>query len=122
MRWMTTVNTSPTTTKITPITLAAPIWFAWNPRMYMSNEDAGGIGRTALGQDPDQVEYTSEPTSIRVEEVMIVYFSCGRVMEKKLSDPPCPIDLGGFIHLFGDLPYATLVEGSSPYRGRSGRT
>jgi hypothetical protein len=27
-------------------------------------------------------KYSSDPTSIRVEDVMIVYFSCGRVIEK----------------------------------------
>ena len=33
---MMSVSTSPTTTRITPITLAAPIWLAWKPVMYMS--------------------------------------------------------------------------------------
>ena len=41
---------------------------------------------------------------------MMEYFNCGRVMEKNGRTRPPPVDLSRLIHLFGDLPHATLVE------------
>ena len=83
------------------MTLARPIWFAWK-RLYISRAST-----RVLSPGPPSVstkmrsKNTSDPTTMRVDEVMIVYFSWGRVILKNMRTRPAPsswaasyIDLG----------------------------
>ena len=48
----------------------------------------------------------SEPTTISVDEVMIVYFSCGRVMLKNCRTRPAPSICAASYIERRDLPHA----------------
>lgn len=76
---------------MTAIALAGPIRLAWNPRLYMSRAST----RVASPGPPSvntkiRSKKVREPTTMSVEDVMIVYFSCGRVMLKNLRIRPAP--------------------------------
>ena len=42
-------------------------------------------------------KYARDPTTMSVEEVMMVYFSCGKVMLKNCWMRAGPVDLGSFV-------------------------
>ena len=71
--------------------LAGPIRLAWKPRLYMSSAST----RVASPGPPSvstkmRSKKVSEPTTISVDDVMIVYLSCGSVMLKNCRSRPAP--------------------------------
>ena len=76
---------------MTAMTLAGPIRLAWKPRLYMSSAST----RVASPGPPSvstkmRSKKTSDPTTMSVDEVMIVYFSWGNVMLKNWRTRPAP--------------------------------
>src|SRR5215218_3737178 len=78
--------------------------------VHVQGEDAGGVTRAALGENPDQIE---------VDQRSDKHQSRGRndgVLQLRQSDreelpkAPCSVDLSRFIELLWDLPDPTLVE------------
>ena len=74
----------------------------------MQREQPGGVAGTATGEDEDQVKVASDTTTMSVEEVMMVYFSWGRVMLKNCWNPSGTVDLRGLVERGGDLAHAGL--------------
>src|SRR3954451_20188250 len=73
------------------MTLASPIWLAWNPRLYMSSASTrvASAGPPAVSTKM-MSKKVSEPTIMSVDDVMIVYLSCGSVIEKNWRTRPAP--------------------------------
>jgi len=73
------------------MTLAGPIWFDMNPVLYMSRArtSVASPGPPAV-RTKIRSKKVSEPTTISVDDVMIVYLSCGIVMLKNCRIRPAP--------------------------------
>ena len=91
--------------------LAGPIRFAWNPVLYIFSARlvVASPGPPWVSTKRRSKKVT-DPTTISVDEVMIVYFSCGKVMLKNCRTRPAPSSLRRLVHRARDLPDRALVD------------
>jgi hypothetical protein len=76
---------------MTAIALASPIRLAWKPVLYMSSASTrvASPGPPAVSTKM-RSKKVNDPTTISVDDVMIVYLSCGSVILKNCRTRPAP--------------------------------